>query len=84
MAGLWLRFGGGEVPGSHSVREIVDLVRTITEWLVSGVATSAEAYGRPSCQAKGLPLGVENFEITLHADGAVVLDRNFCRRHFFS
>jgi len=48
------------------------------------VAAPAEAYGRPAGEAKGLPLGVDNFEITLDANGTVVLDRNFRRRHFFS
>jgi hypothetical protein len=59
-------------------------MRTIAERLVGGVAAPAEAYGCPACQAKGLPIGVDNFEITLHADGPVVLDRNFRRGHFFS
>jgi hypothetical protein len=48
------------------------------------MAAPAEAYGSPSGEAKGLSLGIDNFEITLHADGPVVLDRDFCRCHFFS
>src|SRR5882762_3086446 len=82
--GLRLRFGGWKVPGGHGIQETVDLMRTVAEWLVGGVAAPAEAYGRPACQAKGLPLGVDHFEITLHADGPVVLDCDFRRRHFFS
>jgi len=82
--GLQLRFGGREVPGSHGIREAMDLMRAIAEGLGGGVAAPAEAYGSPPGEAKGLPLGIDNFEITLHADGPVVLDRDSCRRHFFS
>jgi len=59
-------------------------MRAIAEGLVGGVAAAAEAYGSPSGETKGLPLGIDNFEITLHADGTVVFDRDFRRRHFFS
>jgi hypothetical protein len=59
-------------------------MRAIAEGFVGGMAAPAEDYGSPSSETKGLPLGIDNFEITLHADGPVVLDRDFCRRHFFS
>jgi hypothetical protein len=59
-------------------------MRAIAEGFVGGMAAAAEAYGRPSGETKGFPLGIDNFEITFHADGPVVLDRDFCRGHFFS
>jgi hypothetical protein len=59
-------------------------MRAIAERLVGGVAAPAKAYGRPSGKAKRLPLRVDNLEITFEADGSVVLDRDFRRRHFFS
>jgi hypothetical protein len=59
-------------------------VRAIAKGFIGGVATPAEANGCPSGKAEGLPFGIHNFEITLHADGTVVIDRNFRRRHFFS
>jgi hypothetical protein len=62
----------------------MNLMRAIAKRFVGGVAAPAKTYGRPSGKAKGLPLGVDNLEITFEADGPVVLDRDFRRRHFFS
>jgi len=59
-------------------------MRAIAKGLVGGVAAAAEAYRSASGEAKGLPLGIDNFEVPFDADGPVVVDRDFRRRHFFS
>jgi hypothetical protein len=59
-------------------------MRAIAKGLVGGVAAAAEAYRSPSSKAKGLPLGIDNLKITFDADGSVVIDHDFRRRHFLS
>jgi hypothetical protein len=59
-------------------------MRAIAEGLVRGVPTAAETDGRPTGQTEGFAFRIEYFELALNPDGSVVIDRNFCRRHFFS
>jgi hypothetical protein len=59
-------------------------VGAIAKGLIGGVAAPAESNGRPSGKPEGLPFGIYNFKLTFHPDGAVIVDRNFRRCHFFS
>jgi hypothetical protein len=53
----------------------------IAKWLVPGVAAAAQRYRTPPAQPKRLAHRIENLEIALYANGAVVLYRDFRGRH---
>jgi hypothetical protein len=59
-------------------------VGAIAKGLIGGVSAPAEANRRPSGEAKGFSFGIDNLKITFHPNGAVIVDRNFRRCHFFS
>ena len=51
----------------------------VAERLVFRSPAPAQPDGRASAQAEFFSSGVLNAELTLHFDGAVVVDRDFCR-----
>src|SRR5579885_387899 len=56
-------------------------MRTVTERLVGRVAAAAETDRSPAAEVKRLALRIDDLKITLDADRAVAVDRDFRCRH---
>jgi hypothetical protein len=59
-------------------------MRAIAKRLVGRMTTAAKTDRGTPGESEGLTLRIDNLEIAFHADGPVVIDRDFSRRHFFS
>jgi hypothetical protein len=59
-------------------------MRAIAERFGGGVATAAEANRGTSGETEGIALRIDNFEVALDANGAVVSHRDFGGGHFVS
>src|SRR5712664_2405937 len=81
---LQLRLWGRQLPGCHGVGEPARLMGTVAERLVRGMTATAEAEHSSPSQAKGFAFRIDNLEVSFDADRPVVVDCNFCCRHFFS
>lgn len=74
---LDLRLGGGQGEGLAGALKTLTAVLTVTEGLVSRQTTAAEADGGATGEIVGSAFGVDDGEVPLDADGAVVENRNF-------
>jgi hypothetical protein len=59
-------------------------MRTVTERLVFGMAAAAKCNGGSAGKAERFALRVDDFEVALYADIAIVIDDDFCGGHSFS
>jgi hypothetical protein len=59
-------------------------MRTVTEGLISRMTATAKANGGSSGKAERLALRIDDFEVTFHADIAIVIDDDFGCGHSFS
>ena len=50
---------------------------TVAEWLVFGLATTAETYNRAPGEAEFLPFSIMNSKISFEANRPIGKDRNF-------
>ena len=83
-----LRLGLGrlwwEIPCLLLVLKPGGFVRSIAKRLVCGVAATAERKVCPTGEAIRLALHIDKLDFPFHAQGAVIADRDFCRRHLRS
>ena len=79
--GTILQFGLGrrEVAGGHGVAEARPRVGSVTKRLIGRLPAPAEGDHRTASEAESVARGVEDFEITLDADGTVIENRDFSR-----
>jgi hypothetical protein len=59
-------------------------MRAVTKGLIQGVAAAAKTDHRPARKAKRLSIWIDNLELAFQPNGAVVINRDFRRCHFFS
>ena len=61
--------------------EAMRLVRAIAKRLVGGVAAAAKCDDFTATEVIGIPSRVEQFDVSMYFDGAVVVDGNLCFFH---
>jgi hypothetical protein len=71
----------GQIASLHFVDKITRLVRAVTERLIGGMATTAEADCGAACQTEFIACRIDDLEITFDQNRAVVLESYFCWRH---
>jgi len=76
---LW--FGSGQVAGDNFILKAGAGMGAIAKRLVLRLAASAQADHGASAKSKLLTLRIENLEVPLNADRAVVVNGNFCIGH---
>jgi hypothetical protein len=59
-------------------------MRAVTKGLIQGVAAAAQTNYCPAREAKRLSIWIDNLELAFQPNGAVVIDRDSRRCHFFS
>jgi|SRR5580700_4215374 len=79
---LWL--GGRQFASNNRIGKPARLVGPVAERLIGGVTTAAECYGRPACQTEGAAFGIDDLEVSLDADRAVVVHDDLGCRHLLS
>jgi hypothetical protein len=77
--GLWRR----QIAGFDKISKANPVVRSIAEGFVRGLATSAKANDRATCQAKGLASWVHNLKVALDPNRTVTVNCNFRGSHKF-
>src|SRR5882672_1761654 len=76
-----LRFGRRQIAGGDRVGEARSGVGAVAKRLVGRLPAAAKADGSATGESKGLSGGIDNFEVTFDADGAVGVDGDFCCGH---
>ena len=76
---LEFRFGGWQFARRDAVRKANPVMAAVAERLVGRVSAATERNYGAAGKSEGCTGGVEDFEIALHTDGAVVVDCDFGR-----
>jgi hypothetical protein len=73
-----------KLPGLRLVLKTGGLVGAIAKWLAGGVAAAAKSDRFASAKPVRLALHINELDYAFDAQGAVIADRDFCRRHLYS
>src|SRR5712691_8296694 len=76
---LWLR--RRKIARHNLIGKAGGLVRAVAKGLVCRMAAPAERNNSASCQPKGFPLRIEDLDVALKAQRAIVVHGDFGARH---